>query len=99
MTVKYASGVPPEWEAGVAALQVRQVGLRKPPSYEIFGPCPRCGDTLCEDISYIVAPTMGLEPARAPIKVRVVCNCAVHHEGAPPGVDGCGASGGVEMTF
>lgn len=99
MTVKYASGEPPEWDAGVAALGARQVGDRKPPSYEVFGPCPRCGDGLTQDISQIVAPAIGLDKPRKPIKVRVVCNCAAYHEGAPAGVDGCGAWGGLELTF
>jgi hypothetical protein len=98
MTLKYEAGEPPEWEAGVGALQLRRVGNSRPPSFEIVGPCPRCKDELTEDVSYVVAPAVGLPTRQEPIRIRIVCNCAAYHEGAPAGVEGCGASGGVEIT-
>jgi hypothetical protein len=97
---KYQRGEPDEWRSSVAALKVREIpGAGGHRAFEIAGPCPRCQHSIRKDVSYVFGPALALSGQRESVTVRVVCNCTAAHEGAPAGVAGCGAEGGVELTF
>ena len=95
----YASGTPPEWDAGAEAFEL--VETPRPgssPKYELVGPCPRCGHTLAKDVTVYVGPALAATTSQD-IVVRVVCNCLDGHPKTPEGTTGCGAEGGVRLEF
>jgi hypothetical protein len=100
--VKYQAGEPEEWKRGVEALKPRVFkDATGHPAYDLEGPCPRCLHAISTDITEYIAPVLsGGGPPRS-LKVRVVCNCGLAHEGRPPDamVVGCGAEGGVKLDF
>ena len=94
--IAYRAGTPGAWDEGVHALAPTRVG-----GLALVGPCPRCGDEIRVDLSRKLAPGWGLagQGEHRTEVVRVVCNCRTPHPGAPSGVIGCGAEGGVELAF
>jgi hypothetical protein len=89
--IGYQEGTPANWEEGTAAFTLSQDG-----GLAIVGPCPRCKELIRRPLGVDVLPAFGQAQSRT-MKVRVVCNCATSHPGAPPGMLGCGAEGGVEI--
>lgn len=94
--IAYLPGTPGAWAEGVHALAPTRVG-----GLALVGPCPRCGDAIRVDLSRKLAPAWGLggQAQHRTEVIRVVCNCPVAHPGAPAGVLGCGAEGGIEIAF
>jgi hypothetical protein len=90
--VKYEEGVPENWTAGLDGLSVQKEGEIP----VILGPCPRCGDKLRR--SFEEQKVRAANP-RQTVRVILRCNCSVDHEGRPPGKEGCGAFGGVQIQL
>lgn len=91
--LQYLEGTPEEWDAGVAALQPAAQG-----GVALVGPCPRCADAIRAPLDDLPLPAFGLHKHKQMV-VRVVCNCSTAHPGAPAGVRGCGAEGGVTLQL
>ncbi len=93
MTVPYEPGKPTGWEAG---LQVLQIEVAPTGRRSVRGPCPRC--TPHEIVQDVVTQSgTAIAPAPLPTRVLLVCNCGFHHDGAPQGTRGCGATGAVSL--
>ena len=103
----YVRGEPESWTKGCQELKVvpEEARVAKHPAgrvrvLHIQGPCPACGHILSREISPLAkgalfAPSKQTE---GPRRYFVTCNCVSPHSGAPDGVRGCGAQGGVEVT-
>ena len=103
----YVRGEPESWTKGCQKLKVvpEEAKVARYPAghvrvLRIEGPCPACGHILSKEISPLAQGALFAPPRQAegPRLYFVTCNCVSPHSGAPDGVRGCGAQGGVQVT-
>lgn len=98
MTLKYQSGRPAEWTAGVKKLVASWSSDGGGPArFLLTGPCPRCQHPLSVNLSDVAG--FGLAGGSGDsMEVLVRCTCGQAHPGAPSaGPAGCGAEGLIKI--
>ena len=107
LETSYARGEPVSWEVLCGKFEVRSHELRVGKyvrghgrAMRIEGKRPGCDHQLSKEISPLAQGALFAppRPAEGAQTYVVTCNCVSQHPGAPDGVRGCGAQGGVTVT-
>ncbi len=96
-TCNYVRGEPTGWETDCVDFEA----VRGAPSADlpvsVYGSCPRCKHPISRNLRPQDAVIGVAGEQQEGLHYLMTCNCIYGHEGAPEGVHGCGAQGGVRV--
>ena len=97
----YLSGEPPDWPSKCEGFDAKSDPKNKELPVLVTGSCPRCNHRISLNLrpqpGVIVLASNGDE-SDDDYRYLMTCNCVCGHTGAPEGVHGCGAQGGIKVV-
>lgn len=95
----YVRGQPENWASSCQDFKAEPDPQNKDLPVLIEGSCPACRHPISRDLrSQPAVIAAALSDSTEDLYYLMTCNCVFGHPGAPDGVHGCGAQGGIKVV-